>query len=119
MVYERRPASAVAEEERYLKRRLEEIEAGMGAVAARLEAPTPAVPQVQALDRARQLTAELLRQIRVRTLDEAIAARLDWLERAAVRRTQEVTEPLPELGLIDLDRRLLTDLLAAWQREKR
>ncbi len=112
--YEPRSASQIAAEERYLRHRLEQIEKGLGTVAARLAAPAPAGPSLLALDRARQLAGELLAQIRVRTLEEAITARLEWLDRAAARR-KESAEPLPRLDLTDLDRRLLTDLLAAWR----
>lgn len=114
-----RPDDVFARERRYLQQRLEQIERGLGALAARHGTPTPSTQQLEALERGRQLAAELLRQIRVRSLEEAIQSRLDWLERAAARRAQPSDEALPELQLLDLDRRLLAELLAGWRNVRR
>lgn len=113
-----RPEQETLAERAFLERRLALVEADMGRLAARSGAPTPDSPALQALGRGRALLSDLLREIRVRTLQDALAARLTWLERAQARRVDDHDpEPKPALELIALDRRLLQDLETAWRSE--
>lgn len=115
-----RPESETTAEREFLRRRLEAVERDMGRLAARFGAPTPATPQMDVLDRARDLLSDLLRQVRVRPLDEALTARLEWLDRAQARRDREDDpEPKPVLDRIALDRRVLSDLRHSWDARSR
>lgn len=113
--YDSRPAADTLAERQYLQGRLGEIEAGMGEVAARLGAPTPITQEMDALDRARELTNDMLKQIRVRSLDDAIAAQLDWLDRVEERQARDDGEPTASFDKIALDRKLLVDLREGWR----
>ncbi|MFN2250975.1 MAG: hypothetical protein ACK2UL_03580 [Anaerolineae bacterium] len=116
--YPSRPAADSEAERKYLRRRLREIEVGMGEVAAGLEMPTPITQELDALDRARELTNDMLKQIRVRSLEDAIAAQLDWLDRVEARQTSDDPEPKPDFDKIPLDRKLLIDLREGWRAEQ-
>ena len=113
-----RPEPETLAERRFLERRLAQVEADMGRLAARACAPTPSTPQLEALGRGRALLADLLAEIRVRTLADALTARLTWLERVQARQSDaKDPEPKPTLARAALDGRLLHDLEAAWRSE--
>ncbi|MFQ5459441.1 MAG: hypothetical protein ACE5EL_01475 [Anaerolineae bacterium] len=115
---DRRADSEIAAEQSFLQRRVLEIEAAMGAVAARAGTPTGISQPLDALDRARELTNDMYRQVRVRTLADAVAAQLAWLDRIDSLAAQEGGEPKLAMSRTPLDRRLLTDLLLAWRAEQ-
>ena len=113
--YTPRPEADVLPEQRYLTERMAQIEKGMGKVAARLGTPTPIEQSLDALDRARELVADMLKQIRLRPIEEAVRAQLDWLDRAEARLGVADGEPKIGHNRIALDRRLLTDVLEGWR----
>lgn len=116
--YALRSENETASERRFLERRIANVERDMGRLAARLGTPTPQAPELEVLDRARALFSDLHKQVRVRPLEDALGSRLDWLSRAAARRADGPdADPKPELGLIALDQRLLSDLLEQWHSE--
>lgn len=115
VTYTLRPEADYAAEQKFLTARIQEIEKGMGKVAARNPEVLPIPQTMDALDRARELTADLFKQVRVRPLAEAIQAQLDWLDRAEANLAQANGEPKVALNRIALDRRLLTDLLTLWR----
>jgi hypothetical protein len=114
-MYTLRPEKDYAAEQDFLSRRIKEIEKGMGKVAARTPETGTIGQPMDALDRARELTADMYKQVRVRPLDEALQAQLDWLGRAEANLAQADGEPKLALNRIALDRRLLTDLLTQWR----
>jgi hypothetical protein len=87
----------------------------MGKVAAGLGSPTPITQELYTLDRARQLTNDMLKQVRVRSLDDAIDAQLGWLDRAEEHQSRDDGEPIVRFDQIALDRRLLIDLREGWR----
>lgn len=103
-------------EQRYLTERMAQVEKGMGRVAAKLGEPTPITSQLDALDRGRELVADMYKQVTVRPLEDAIQAQLDWLARAEARQAQEGGEPKTDMNRIALDRVLLEELRAGWRR---
>jgi hypothetical protein len=113
--YAARDEEATRAEQRFLADRILHIEAGTGRVAAQLGAPAPSAERLQALHRARELTAEMHRQVRVRSLEDAIVARLSWLDRVEARQAASDYDPATELNMVALDRRLLQDMLAGWR----
>jgi hypothetical protein len=110
-----RPEGDTLAERRFLGERLVSVEKDMGRLAARLGAPTPGVQEMDALDRARELLADLRAEVSVRPLDEAMSAHLAWLDRAQADRSGAEESSLPALDMIDLDRRILTDLQRSWR----
>jgi hypothetical protein len=110
-----RGADEYGVERAYLNERMSEIEKGMGKVAARGESPDTIGQDLDSLDRARELVSELEKQVLVRPLDEAIDARLDWLERVETRHEETSGEPLPAMTAIPLDRAILQDLAEGWE----
>ena len=110
----RRPAAYLPEQE-FLKARMAQVEEGMGRIAARLGQPTPITSPLDVMDRARELVSDLSREVTVRPLDDAIVARLDWLDRAEGRLGSSSGEPDLALTRIPVDRVLLRELLAGWQ----
>jgi hypothetical protein len=117
--FERRPESEIGAEQSFLQQRALDIEKAMGRVAGRAAAPTPISQPLDALDRARELTNDMYKQVRVRPLEEAITAQLAWLETAEARLTQSDGEPKVQLSKIALDRRLLQELRDNWQAKGR
>lgn len=113
--YTLRPSAEYAAEQQFLNKRILEIEKGMGRVAARNEAQQPIPQQLDALDRARELTGDLFKQVRVRPLNEAIEAQLAWLDQAEAKLGQADGEPKLGMRSIALDRRLLQDIQALWR----
>jgi hypothetical protein len=113
--YSLRPAKDYGAEQQFLNQRILEIEKGMGKVAARNQVQLPIAQNLDALDRARELTSDLFKQVRVRPLDEAILAQLAWLERSETKLGLDDGEPKVALNRIALDRRLLQDLLSQWR----
>ena len=109
-----RPETESRLEREFLERRHAEAERAMGQLAARLGAPTPVTRPMEALERARGLIGDLQKEVRVRTLDDAIASRLEWLERVRSRAAGG-DDAAPALELLDLDARLLADLQRAWR----
>lgn len=105
-------------EQDYLNRRMQEVESGMGRVAARLGEPTPITEPLDALDRARELVADLFKQVTVRPLEEAIDVQLQWLDRAEARAGQADGEPKNKLTRIPLDRALLETLREGWRKAR-
>ena len=101
-------------EQAYLNERFLQVEKNLGRVAARLGQPTPITSSLDALDRARELTSTLSREVTVRALDDAIQARLDWLDRAEALQGQDNGEPKTDLNRIALDRVLLSELMSGW-----
>lgn len=102
-------------EQNYLTGRVLEIEKALGKVAAGLGEPTPITQPLDALDRARELAGDLAKEVRVRSLADAVRHRLDWLARAEARAGQAGGEPKTDLNRIALDRRLLQELEAGWK----
>lgn len=113
--YPQRPAADSLAERQYLERRLGEIERSMGVIAARLGTPTPIAQELDVLDRARELVGDLLKEVHVLTLDEAIAARLAWLDRVEALQGRESDEPTPALNRVPIDRRLFQDIELGWR----
>jgi hypothetical protein len=113
--YGLREAADYAAEQKFLNQRILDIEKGMGRVAARVGDTMPIPQNLDALDRARELTGDMFRQVRVRPLEAAIQAQLDWLDRAEERQGRSDGEPKVDYNRIALDRRLLGDLLAEWR----
>jgi hypothetical protein len=109
-----RPYEAYAAEDSFLGDRIDQVEKAMGRLAARLGEPTPITQPLDVVDRAREITADVRKQVRLRPLEDAVAAQLAWLDRAEQRAAAGGGEPVPDLNRIALDRRLLRDLLAAW-----
>jgi hypothetical protein len=113
-----RPEKEYAAEQKFLNQRILDIETGMGKVVAR-EATTMPIPQrLDALDRARELTGDMYKQVRVRPLEEAVAAQLAWLADAEARLDKADGEPKVAYNRIALDRRLLTDLVEQWRAQR-
>jgi hypothetical protein len=105
-----------AAEQKFLTDFIRYIEKGMGKVAARTLDPALPIPQrLDALDRGRELAGDMYKQVRVRPLEEAIAAQQAWLDRAEARLGTQDGEPKVGYNRIALDRRLLQDLLARWR----
>ena len=115
VIYELRPEKDYAAEQKFLNQRILDIEKGMGKVAARSLETMPIPQTLDALDRARELTGDMFKQVRVRPLEEAVAAQLAWLDEAESRLAQASGEPKVGYNRIALDRRLLTDLVELWR----
>jgi hypothetical protein len=113
--YAVRPTTESAAERRYLERRLAEVERDMGRLAAAQALPTPNTQPLEALGRGRELIHDLLKEVQVRSLDEAVSAHLAWLDRAETRAGVANGEPKVALDRIPLDRRVLQDLQKGWQ----
>jgi len=113
----RRPDRYLSEQA-YLQQRFLEVEKNLGRVAARLGQPTPITSPLDALDRAREITSDLSREVTVRALDEAIEARLEWLDRAEARQGAQDGEPKNDLNRIALDRVLLLELKSGWSSDR-
>lgn len=107
-----------AAEQKFLNQRVLDIETGLGVVAARTSAAAPIPPRLEALSRARELTLDMYKQVRVRPMEEAILAQLAWLDEAESRMGKADGEPKVGYSRIALDRRLLTDLLELWRAQK-
>lgn len=117
--YALRPFNDYAAEQSYLTDRMQQVERGLGRVAARLGEPTPITEPLDALDRARELVADLYKQVTVRSLEAAVQAQLDWLDRADARLGLADGEPKHDLNRIALDRALLEDLREGWRALRR
>ncbi len=113
--YPLRPDADYLAEQAYLRKRVEQIEKGMGKLAGRAHEPQVITQQMDALDRARELTGSLAKQVRVRPLAEAVRAQKEWLERASAHRADPKGEPVMAFNRIALDLRLLDEILAGWQ----
>ena len=113
--YTLRPAQEYIAEQQFLNQRILDIEKGMGKVAARSSGQMPVAQNLDALDRARELTGDMFKQVRVRPLEEAIQAQLAWLDRAEASLGQDNGEPKIDLNRIALDRRLLQDIQTLWR----
>lgn len=113
--YALRPEAEFLAEQKYLNGRMEDIEKNLGKVAARLGTPTPITQPLDALDRARELVGDMFRQVRVRSLEDAIRTQLAWLDAAERRLAARDGEPKVKFNRIELDRRLLGDILAGWK----
>lgn len=105
-------------EQKYLAGRMNEIEAGLGRVAAETGTPTPITERLDTLDRARELVADMYKQVQVRPLEDAIAAQLTWLDGAADRQARTDGEPTNVMTRIAVDRALLNDIVAGWRTAK-
>jgi hypothetical protein len=112
---ELRPLEDYGPEQKFLQSRMGEIERDMGKVAAKEGRAIPLTQPMDALDRARELVAELEKQVLIRPLDEAIATRLDWLDRVEARRSENGDDTMPLLNKVALDRRILGDVLSDWE----
>jgi len=113
--YTLRPDADYLAEQAYLRKRVEQIEKGMGKLAGRAREPQVITQQMDALDRARELTGSLAKQVRVRPLAEAVRAQKEWLERARAHQGDLKGEPRMAFNRIELDLRLLDEILAGWQ----
>lgn len=102
-------------EQRYLTERMMQVEKGMGRVAAKLGEPTPITSQLDTLDRSRELVADMYKQVTVRSLEDAIAAQLDWLDRAEARQAAEGGEPKTDMNRIPVDRAILEEIRDGWR----
>jgi hypothetical protein len=116
--YPLRPAADYAAEQQFLNERVLEIEKGMGRVAAREPVTMPIPQRMDALDRARELTLDLFKQVRVRPLEDAVGSQLAWLDAAEARLALADGEPKVGYNRIALDRRLLSDLLELWRAQR-
>jgi hypothetical protein len=121
MTTEHTPRSAADSqaERTYLERRLSEVDRYLGQLAARLGTPTPITQELDTLDRARELAGELLMEINVRTLDEAMSAKLAWLDRMEARQANRGGEPAIALRTVALDRRLVEEIRRGWETRRR
>ncbi len=113
--YALRDPSDYVHEQKYLTARMHEIEAGLGRVAAETGTPTPITERLDTLDRARELVADMFKQVQVRPLETAIDAQLRWLDGAAARQARTDGEPTNVMTRIEVDRALLHDILAGWR----
>jgi hypothetical protein len=106
-------------EQKYLRERVLQIEKSLGKVAAKLPPGTLSQP-MDALDRARELAGDMAKQVRVRPLAEAVGAQKAWLERARTNMAAAPGQGEPPLHFnrIDLDLRLLDELLAGWNSKR-
>jgi hypothetical protein len=102
-------------EQAYLRRRVEQVEKAMGKIAGRQREPAILTQPMDVLDRARELTNDLYKQVRVRPMEEAVRRQQEWLVRARERQANPGGEPVMHLNRIDLDLRLLDEILAGWQ----
>lgn len=114
--YTLRAQEDIVPEQVFLQRRVIEIEKAMGRVAA--HGAVPIAQPLDVLDRAREITNDMYRQVRVRPLSEAISGQLEWLDRAEERLQQDDGEPKVDFNRVVLDRRLLHDLERAWAAER-
>jgi hypothetical protein len=112
---ELRPAQDYGPEQKFLQARMGEIERDMGKVAAKAGRAISLTQPMDALDRARELVAELEKQVLIRPLDEAIATRMQWLDRVEARRNENGDDAMPQLNKVALDRRILGDILSDWE----
>lgn len=101
-------------EQEYLTGRMADVEKGMGKIAARLGEPTPITEPLDVLDRARELVADMFKQVTVRPLEEAVDLQLQWLDRAEARLGAEDGEPKNDLTRIPIDRVLLETIREGW-----
>ena len=99
----------------YLKNRLDQVDKGLGKLAARLPAPAPLTPEQMSVTRAREIIGDLSREVRVRSLEAAIEGRLNWLARSIERTARADGEPKPLMTVPELDIAILKDLLSGWQ----
>jgi len=113
--YHLRPETESLPEQIYLRERVIQIEKNLGKVAARLGEPVTLSQPLDALDRARELTNDMMKQVRVRPLEEAVSSQKAWLDRAQVHLDASNGEPKMNMNKIDLDQRLLDEILAGWQ----
>ena len=113
--YSMRPDADFLPEQAYLRKRVEQIEKGMGKLAGRAREPQVITQQMDALERARELANALPKQGRVRPRAEAVRAQTEWLERARAHQADPKGEPRMDFNRIELDLRLLDELLAGWQ----
>lgn len=113
--YPLRPYTEYLPEQQYLTGRMNEVEKGMGKIAARLGEPTPITESLDVLDRARELVADLYKQVTVRPLVEAVETQLRWLDRAEARLGQADGEPKNDLTRIPIDRVLLETIRQGWR----
>ena len=115
--YQVRPESEFLKEQTYLRERVEQVEKGLGKIAGQHPGATPLTQPLDTLDRARELAGQLIKQARVRPLEEAITAQIEWLQRARANQEASKTngEPKMELRSIDLDLRILSEILAGWR----
>jgi len=113
--YALRPTAEFLAEQKHLEQRMAQIEKNMGKVAARAPGAAPIAQPMDALDRARELVTDLAKQVRVRPLEEAVQRQLAWLDAAEARLGKQDGEPKVEYNRIDLDRRLLAEILQGWK----
>lgn len=113
--YPLRSESDALAEQKYLRERVIQIEKNLGKVAARSGQPVALSQPMDALDRARELTNDMMKQVRVRPLEEAVASQKAWLDRAQANLEAENGEPKMDMNKIALDHRLLDEILAGWQ----
>ena len=112
--YAFRPAAEFLPEQKYLRGLIEDIEKGLGKVAGRVAGAVPISQPLDALDRARELAGDMYKQVRVRPLEEALDAQVDWLGRAKANQ-DDSTEPRVHFNRIDLDLRLIEEIRRGWQ----
>ena len=88
-------------EQAYLRGRVQQIEKSLGKVAAKL-APGELSQPMDALDRARELSNQLEKQVRVQSLESAIASHKAWLDRARANQARAASsgEPWRRTGSI-------------------
>jgi len=110
-----RPEADYLPEQVYLRERVVQVETGMGKIAGRQREPAVLTQAMDVLDRARELTNDLYKQVRVRPMAEAVQRQKDWLLRARERQADPKGEPVMHFNRIDLDLRLLDEILAGWQ----
>lgn len=113
--YPVRPDADFLPEQAYLRKRVEQIEKGMGRLAGRAREPQIITQPMDALDRARELANALQKQVRVRPLADCVRSQKAWLERARDHQADTKGEPRMAFNRIELDLRLLDELLAGWQ----
>ncbi|MCB0216672.1 MAG: hypothetical protein KDH92_08565 [Chloroflexi bacterium] len=106
-------------EQAYLRGRVQQIEKSLGKVAAKL-APGELSQPMDALDRARELSNQLEKQVRVQSLESAIASHKAWLDRARANQARAASsgEPVLDLNRIELDHRILDEILTGWHAKR-
>jgi len=113
--YTLRDPSDYVHEQKYLTARMLEIETGLGRVAAETGTPTPITERLDALDRARELVADMYKQVQIRPLEAAVAAQMTWLDGVDARQARTDGEPKNVMRSIEIDRVLLSDIVAGWR----
>jgi hypothetical protein len=114
--YPMRPSAEYLPEQAFLRGKVEQIEKALGRVAAKLQ-PGELSQAMDALDRARELANQMHKQARVRSIESAVDAQKAWLLNARANQDRAATEgePVMHFNRIELDLRILDEILRDWR----